>query len=182
VRLGRARIDDLPLGEPRDQFERGDGEAAAEHHDGVSNLWKGEVARSVLHDEHGPSGKRELGQLIGPELELGQLPGKTRHRREEAEPDVPRPRSEAVPAGEVARGWVDAADRQHVVKQAAQDLAVPLDELGVDPRHVQVAEVERAMVVVDDPACGGQQPVPDVEVGERLQWVIGDPSEGTRQR
>lgn len=176
-----APVHDLPFCEPRDKFERRDGEALAEHHDGVRHLWEGEVAGLVLDDEDGGYWERKLCQLIGPQLQLGELFREARNGREEPEADISRAWPEAVPGGEVVCRRVDPADWQNFVEQTTEDLAVALYELRVDVRDVEVPKVEGKRIVLGDPARGRDEVRPVVETGDRVNGMGFDPRGSIRQ-
>ncbi len=163
-----APVEDSAVGQPGQPGNRSEGGAGAEDGQRARPVGEGEIAGVVLDDDHPVGGDLEVAQLLGADGQLGQ-PGRQQVGvAEAADPGVVGAAAKPVAGGEVAgaEAGVDPLGRQHLVEESAEQHPVLVDEVGVHPDRVDLAKIER-LVVLEDPGHRGQQPRPLVGVVEQ---------------
>ena len=81
-----------------------------------------------------------------------------------------------------ARSGVDRLRREHILEQCCEQLAVLLDELRVDARSVDLADIDAGEWVIEHPMCECYQGGPVLRCLEYVEGPLGEEWHGTRER
>ena len=134
-------VEDAPLGKPRQPGQPGHGVAPAEDGHGIGRSREGKIGHLVLDDDDGSEPRWPPGKLVQAQGHLREAGDQIAAERPHSH--VLRLGQEPEPAREVRAGprSIDPLGIQLHLEQGGEDRPVLLDELRVDPRHVDFAQV-----------------------------------------